>query len=142
MKKGNLARPTLTIFVTCLLVSVATASEPEEVAALRVAQGWLEEVDAGNYDKSWTTAASYFRSAISNDQWRQAMLGFRQPLGKVLTRELMSKTYVTELPGAPDGQYVVIQFKTAFENKQSAVETVTPMLEEDGSWLVAGYFIK
>ena len=54
----------------------------------------------------------------------------------------MSRTYVTELPGAPDGQYVVIQFKTAFANKQSAIETVTPMLEEDGRWLVAGYFIK
>ena len=69
------------------------------------------------------------------------MVGIRQPLAGVVTRELKSKTHVTELPGAPDGDYVVIQFNTTFENKKVAVETVTPMLEDDGNWLVAGYFI-
>ena len=54
----------------------------------------------------------------------------------------MSKTFMTELPGAPDGRYVVIQFDTAFENKASSVETVTPMADPDGAWRVAGYFIK
>ena len=69
------------------------------------------------------------------------MVGIRQPLAGVVTRELKSETHVTELPGAPDGDYVVIQFNTTFENKRVAVETVTPMLEDDGNWLVAGYFI-
>jgi hypothetical protein len=46
------------------------------------------------------------------------------------------------LPGAPDGEYVVIQFATSFENKKSAIETVTPMLDSDGEWRVSGYFIK
>jgi Protein of unknown function (DUF4019) len=36
----------------------------------------------------------------------------------------------------------VIQFDTAFENKASAVETVTPMLDTDGVWRVSGYFIR
>jgi hypothetical protein len=46
------------------------------------------------------------------------------------------------LPGAPDGQYVVIQFETSFENKHNAVETVTPMLEPNGQWRVSGYYIR
>ena len=73
---------------------------------------------------------------------RQTLEGVRRPLGNVVSRQLRSRTYATELPGAPDGEYVVIQFNTTFENKQVAVETVTPMLEDDGSWLVAGYFIR
>ena len=40
------------------------------------------------------------------------------------------------------GEYVVIQFNTVFDNKQSAVETVTSVLDKDGKWKVAGYFIK
>lgn len=36
---------------------------------------------------------------------------------------------------------MVIQFETSFENKGSAVETVTSMLEKDGTWRVAGYYI-
>jgi len=42
----------------------------------------------------------------------------------------------------PDGEYVVIQYDSSFEHKQSAVETVTPMLDKDGKWRVSGYYIK
>ncbi len=66
----------------------------------------------------------------------------RKPLGKVLSRKVINSTYTTSLPGAPDGQYVVIQFETSFENKRNAVETVTPMLEPDGQWRVSGYYIR
>jgi hypothetical protein len=54
----------------------------------------------------------------------------------------LSASYQTSLPGAFDGEYVVIQFETSFENKKSAVETVTPMKDKDGRWRVSGYFIK
>jgi hypothetical protein len=46
------------------------------------------------------------------------------------------------LPGAPEGRYVVIQYETVFENKASAVETITPMLDPDGAWRVSGYLIR
>lgn len=66
----------------------------------------------------------------------------RKPLGAVLSRTFKLAKYSTSLPGAPDGQYVVIQYDTSFENKKSAVETITPMLDRDGQWRVSGYFIK
>jgi hypothetical protein len=55
---------------------------------------------------------------------------------------MRTKNYKTSLPGAPDGEYVVIQFGTSFENKKTAIETVTPMLDKDGKWRVSGYYIK
>jgi hypothetical protein len=63
-------------------------------------------------------------------------------LGKLLSRKLKSATYKTTMPGAPDGEYVVIQYDSSFEHKQAAVETVTPMLDKDGKWRVSGYYIK
>jgi hypothetical protein len=42
----------------------------------------------------------------------------------------------------PDGQYVVIRYDSSFANKKSAIETVTPMLDQGGQWRVSGYFIK
>ncbi len=125
-----------------LLAGAALATESHEDAAVSAARAWLAVVDAGNYDQSWSETAAYFRSAIGQEQWRQAMEGVRRPLGGALGRDLKGATYATELPGAPDGEYVVIQFNTSFENKRSAVETVTPMRDPDGNWRVAGYFIK
>ena len=58
------------------------------------------------------------------------------------SRTLKSATFARTLPGAPDGEYVVIQYETAFENKAAAVETITPMLDKDGSWRISGYYIK
>jgi hypothetical protein len=70
------------------------------------------------------------------------MVAFRKPLGKLISRKITKTKESSTLPGAPDGRYVVMSFKTAFEQKKSAIETVTFMLDSDGKWKAAGYFIK
>ena len=113
-----------------------------EKAAQAAAEAWLALVDAGSYAQSWTEAAAFFRKAIDQAGWQKALDGVRTPLGKLLSRTLKSAKYATSLPGAPDGEYVVLQFDASFENKKSAIETVTPVKESDGRWRVTGYFIK
>tara|TARA_B100000809_G_scaffold129085_1_gene127103 strand:- start:1964 stop:2242 length:279 start_codon:yes stop_codon:yes gene_type:complete len=62
--------------------------------------------------------------------------------GRSLPERSLDKTsYATSLPGAPDGEYVVSLFKSSYDNKESAIETVTVTKSEDG-WKVVGYFIK
>ena len=118
------------------------AEDSPEALAQTAAEAWLALVDGGSYDESWSDAATLFRGAVTKEQWRQAAKGVRQPLGKLVSRTLKSRTAKEKLPGAPDGTYVVIQFATVYENKAEAVETVTPMREADGSWRVSGYFIR
>ena len=110
--------------------------------AQKAAETWLALVDAGKYGDSWSSASSIFRKAVSQEQWRSAARAAREPLGKVRSRALTSATYSTSLPGAPDGEYVVLQYQTAFEHKQSAIETITPMRDTDGQWRVSGYFVR
>jgi hypothetical protein len=119
-----------------------TGHEQSTAAAIESAKSWLQLVDEGAYGQSWSQAAEYFRKNVSQEQWVKMVEPVRKPLGKVLSREVKNSTYTTEVPGAPDGKYVIIQFGTSFENKRSAVETVTPMLEPDGQWHVSGYYIK
>ena len=111
-------------------------------AAIAVAEKWLALVDQGKYDESWGISAAYVRQAVPRDKWNASMKAARAPLGKLKSRKLLAADYRTSLPGAPDGQYVVIRYKTSFEKKAEAVETITPMKEEDGSWRVSGYYIK
>jgi hypothetical protein len=120
----------------------AAADEEMEQKAVTAAKAWLALVDSGDYEKSWNTAAEYFQNAVAQQQWQQSLTAARKPLGKVVSRQLKAKQYTTSLPDAPDGQYVVIQYETSFENKKSAVETITPMVNADGNWRVAGYYIK
>jgi hypothetical protein len=131
--------------VLALLLGVCSAvqaqQKPEQLAQ-QSADAWLALVDSGKYADSWQEAAQLFKAAVSKEKWRDALRGTRDPLGKMLSRKLKSATYAKTLPGAPDGEYVVIQYESSFEHKQSAVETVTPMLDKDGQWRVSGYYIK
>jgi hypothetical protein len=111
-------------------------------AAERVAIDWLALADRGEAAASWEAAASLFRRAVSAQQWEQSLGAARAPLGAVVSRRLESARAATELPGAPDGEYVVFQFNTTFEHKRAATETVTPMRDTDGQWRVSGYFIR
>ena len=125
-----------------LLGGRALPAESPEDAAQASAEAWLKLVDAGQYDASWKQAAKLFRGAITVEKWKEALNGVRDPLGSVVSRKVKSRQYAETLPGAPDGRYVVLQFETVFENKASAIETVTPMVDPDGVWRVSGYFIK
>lgn len=133
----------LTVLTILLGVcSAAQAQQKREELAERSADAWLALVDAGKYAESWQEASQLFRTAVTKEQWQSQLRSSRDPLGKLLTRTLKSATYTKALPGAPDGEYVVIQYESSFEHKQSALETVTPMLDKDGTWRVSGYFIK
>lgn len=111
-------------------------------AAERAALEWLALVDRGDASASWDAAASLFRRAVSREQWAQSLSVAREPLGGMVSRQLGSARAMTELPGAPDGEYVVFQFSTAFEHKRTATETVTPMRDTDRQWRVSGYFVR
>ncbi len=136
--------------LTCLVVigiflcavPVTAANTDKEKAAIAVAEKWLKLVDQGKYTKSWQESSRYFKMLVKEDQWIEAAQTTRGPLGKMVSRKVKSATYTTKLPTAPDGEYVVIEFETAFKYKKSAIETVTPMMDKDGKWRVSGYYLR
>jgi hypothetical protein len=125
------------------LSGCSSSGNPQaENAAVASAEAWLSLVDGGKYVESWEETAQLFKGAVTKEEWIQMVQAARKPFGKNISRKLKSKSYETALPGAPDGEYVVIQFEASFENKKSAIETITPMLDKDGKWRVSGYFMK
>jgi hypothetical protein len=126
-----------------LLGFPAAADESAAVAkAEAAAKSWLVLVDGAKYGQSWDDAASLFRAAVTKGDWEKAVKSVRSPLGALKVRKLKSATFARTLPGAPDGEYVVIQFDSQFENKAAAIETITPMKDKDGAFRVSGYYVK
>jgi hypothetical protein len=121
--------------------SVARGDAKSEKAAVKAAVAWLKLVDAGKYDKSWDEASKLIQKAVKKPDWAKKMKMAHGMFGKLVSRKLATKKFHTSLPGAPDGKYVVITYKSSFKKKKKAVETITPKLE-GGKWKVSGYFIK
>ncbi len=133
-----------------LLGRASPAAEPgrgpatvsREQAAQTTAEQWLALVDAGKYAESWDTMSADFKKTVSKRKWNSTVSEIRNPLGKVLARKLKSAEYTKDLPGAPEGEFVVLKFETSFEHRPTAIETVTPILESDLLWRVSVYSVK
>lgn len=130
------------VFGVLMLAVPYWAQDKNTQDAEKAAQTWLQFVDKGNYAASYDEASSFFKSAVTKEEWEKALSISRGSFGKLLSRKLKSAEFKTSLPGAPDGKYVVIQYEASFDNKKEAVETVTPMLDKDGKWRNSGYFIR
>jgi hypothetical protein len=129
------------LIIICLVCTNSIAGEAEK-DALKAAEEWLTLIDSNEYGQCWDNAAALFKQAVTKEQWEESFKAIRPAMGDLISRKVKSAKYTDSLPGAPDGEYVVIQFSTRFTNKKSAIETVTPMKDPDGKWRVSGYYIK
>lgn len=146
MRRLRLAVPTVFLSVAVTQLSAAqqaaTDTAAARVVAERAARGWLAVVDSGRYAESWTQASTVFRAAVTQPEWVRAVGNARGPFEPFGTRRLVTARYFTQLPGAPAGEYVVLQFTTAVAGGHQVLEMITPMKDADGSWRVSGYYVR
>jgi hypothetical protein len=136
-------RALLFVLAAALAVPMVHAQQADAVkSAVDAADRWLALADAGDGAATWDQASASFQAAVSRSAWADALRQARQPFGAAKSRKLLSSEFKTSLPGAPAGEYVLIQYQTQFGHRANAVETVVPMRERDGGWKVSGYFVK
>jgi len=134
---------TALIIILALSALPATAGDEEDVSqAVAVAQSWLPIVDAGKFGESWELASVNFQKGITKPAWILAVGNVRKPIGTVKSRIVMKGVDAPKVAKLPEGTAVIIQFATVFDKLSPAIETVTPFRDPDGTWRVAGYYIK
>lgn len=127
----------------CLAGLVAHAAAPtNEQAARAAAEEWLPLLDGGKYVESWQKLDPAFAKKVGKKKWASSMAEICGRAGKLSSRKFNSAEYTKELPGAPEGEYVVVRFDCAFEKKAAATEKVVLILGRDLNWRVAGYVVK
>lgn len=125
--------------------AVSETAKPEltakESAAVKAAAEWVKLVDAGEYGKSWDECAPLFREKVSRQTWVENLPKSRAAHGAFKTRSFSAVASRTSLPGAPDGEYVMVRFLTDFE-KAPAVEELVTMTFIGGAWRPTGYLLR
>lgn len=134
-------RKALLVLACGLLCGSIGMAKGDTKAAEAAATAFLAQCDKGDFSGAYKASSEIIHKAVKEDGFSQALGAVRSPLGKVVSRKLESAKEMTSLPGAPDGHYVVMTYKTKFEKKAAAVETITPALE-GGAWKVSGYQIR
>ena len=131
------------VATACLLAGGAFAQDPKSILAQKAAREWLAMTDKVDAAASYDAAGAKFKEAVTGDKWADALQKARGPLGALDQRSILQSSFDKKLPdGGPEGEYALIQYRTAFAKKADSVETVTLEREKDGVWRVIGYFIR
>lgn len=119
------------------------AQEPSAAdhAVAATAQAWLELLDRGEYGETWSQAAPIFQGSVTAEQWATAARSAREQVGVVVSRSVSKVAAPAQLPGAPPGEYRVVEFTSAFGGLPRATETVV-LRREGAEWKVVGTWVR
>jgi hypothetical protein len=115
----------------------APSTAPAESPAVAAARDWLALVDKGDWNASWEATGQSFKALNSPETWARVAQQVQGPLGAVTSRVLMSEENV---PAPPYG-YQMVKFRTDYENKTGAIETLS-LVREGGAWRVVGVTVE
>jgi hypothetical protein len=121
----------------------AQSNEQAVETAKEGAREWLALFEDEKHEETWSEASSFFKSRIGKKQWvtRIKQTKKRWPvLDSLRSRSVVASRYTTSLPKAPDGEYVVVQYRATYADEEF-IETMT-MKKEGEAWRVAGYVTK
>jgi Protein of unknown function (DUF4019) len=132
----------LLALMALLLTGNAGAQDARTSSVQSAARRWLAMVDRGDVAASYAGMSKLFKDSISQGNWAISVKQVRTPLGPIVERSMLSTQFSTTMPKAPDGDYSLVIFRTAFANKTDVRETVTLSREADGVWRVVGYMAR
>ena len=129
------------LLTACASHSVSRAEKrANENHARDAAQHWLQLLDDGDYEEAFEWEAQDFRMSRTQSQFVRLMQARRAPFGRALSRSMIGSRPIEKFVGAPEGNYVSLIFKTAFEHKNPTAERVIVIKQATG-WRVIDYKI-
>jgi len=129
------------LLTACASHSVSRAEKrANENDARDAALHWLQLLDDGDYEEAFEWEAQDFRMSRTQSQFVRLMQARRAPFGRALSRSIIGSRPIEKFVGAPEGHYVSVIFKTAFEHKNPTAERVIVIKQATG-WRVIDYKI-
>lgn len=141
----------LGIVLSVAVVSSGVAQEAATPDSLTVAEGqaaqeaadaWLVPVDSMDYRTSYQQASPLLQEQTSETQWVQTLRTTFGAMGSFISRAPQGREFRTALPGAPEGEYVIVTYNSRYTQAEDAVETVVMAKSATGEWQTAGYDVR
>jgi hypothetical protein len=114
----------------------------DDKEAVEFGKKWLELLDAGKSGVAWDSASKQLQSVVKRDAFIAQVRATRKPLGKLESRTAVKFARAHDIPGAPTGDYAIIEFDGKYANGKHLSEQLVWTIEDTGIWRVAGYYYR
>ncbi len=110
----------------------------DKESALEVTNTWFKYLDEMNYEKLWEISSDLRKLKTDKEDFIRIIRGIRQPLGKVIDRDLQVNDIMPLIEHYPDGEYRKVVYWSEYENKDFVREYFI-LIKEGDSWGVLRY---
>jgi len=123
--------------------ATAQAAAPDSAitAAVAAARQWLGLLAEHQYLASWEQASPFFRHQIARDDWRATAERLERQFARSDQRQLASAQWYHDQPPLPPRDWVVLRWVTTLRDQRQVFETMSMLLNGDGSWQTANYLL-
>lgn len=125
----------LTLFISCATLQQRTI---DKEAARDVTNTWFQYLDKMNFEKLWEISSELLKLKTDKEDFLRDMRGIREPLGKVIDRDLQVNDVMPLIEHYPDGEYRKIVYWSKYENKDFIREYFL-LVKEGDRWGVLTY---
>ena len=137
MKHALLPAVIVCLFFAAMPKAFASAEDQID-KALVASKAWVAQIDAGQYDDSYTFGCSAMHDKVPQERWTEVLKALRSRWGAVVSRKQISHIYKPNGYEGSEGEYMLISYDTSFAHLSPATEVVV-LKWENGKWRGAGY---
>jgi len=122
-----------------------TAEQPtlrDDRDSIDAGMKWLALIDAGKAGDAWDLSSKQLKSAVTRAKFVDGMRDARKSFGKLEGRTAERFARSHQMPGAPDGDYVIIEYTARFGQGRKLQEQLVWTIEDGDIWRVAGYYYR
>ena len=128
-------------FVLLAVTGAAVAVAQDDVQVKRDAERLLTLMDQAKYRDCWRQSSQHYKTQLNAEEWESQMKPVRNNFGALQKRVYKTSKTSKTLAGAPEGEYMVLEYTTSFANKPNVTETLV-LSREGGGWKLAGYSVR
>ncbi len=131
------------IFITLILINGCATLEQRRMdkeGALDATRTWFKYLDELNYEKLWEISSDLRKLATKKEDFVRATRSMREPMGKMLERNLQVNDKAAFIQYYPDGEYRRIVYWSKYEKKDFAREYLL-VVKEGEQWRVLEYLL-
>jgi hypothetical protein len=114
----------------------------DDLDTIKAGKAWLALLDSDKAGAAWDLASKQLQNAVKRAAFVAESRRVRKPLGKLDSRTEVKFARAHDLPGAPPGDYAIIEYDAKFKNGKHLSEQLIWAIEEGGTWRVNGYYYR
>ena len=102
----------------------------------------LKLLDQNRFEDAWLAMSKHFQALNNRAQWQNRQQVLRTAYGSPISRQFFGINYRQSYSYSPDGSYVIVQYKSVFQNKDDTFETIVLNCSNASSCLVREYVLR